>query len=237
VGKRLVVLGLGQRVDRPELLAAALQALDPRAQALGGRRVQRFRRRLGLQPQPLRERPQLLGGVVLGVAGLLGANLGGGDRLPTLAQARLDLRLLGRARAQLGGDTLTGLAVGGELGVEDLDPRAHRGQRALEDLDQAARGGQQRAVALERALQPFDPRGPLGPLASGALGHALLGGELALQLGAAHRRLALVGRLAPLLDQPCRPALLLGRLSAGAVGIAQRAVGLVTGGVGGLDRR
>src|SRR5437763_1918525 len=42
VRERLGVLLLGQRVDRAELLAPARQALDARAQLLGGLRLQRL---------------------------------------------------------------------------------------------------------------------------------------------------------------------------------------------------
>ena len=64
-----------------------------------------------------------------------------------------------------------------------------------------------------------------------------LGGELARDLRAAHGRLALVGRLAALVDEPRGAALLLGGLRAGAIGVAHGAIGLVARGVGRLHRR
>jgi hypothetical protein len=73
-------------------------------------------------------------------------------------------------------------------------------------------------------------------LARGPLGDAALGGELALQLGAADRGLALLGLLAALVDEPRRAPLVLLRLRAGAVGVAAGAVGLLARGVGPGDR-
>ena len=177
------------------------------------------------------------GGVVLGVADLLGADLGRGDRVAALAQARLDLGLLGGARAQRAGHALPRLAVGQQLGVERLDARGDASERGRERRDQAVGDRQQRPVAHQGGRQALDARGALGALARGPLGHAALGGELALDLRAAHGRLALVGRLAALVDEPRRAALLLDGLRPGAVGVAQGAIGLVARRVGRLHGR
>ena len=194
VRERLVVLGLGQRVDRPELLAAALQALDARAQAVGGLGVERLGGRLRLEAQARGERAELRGGLVLGVAHLLGADLGGRDGVAALAQAVLDLGLLGGARAQGGGHPLARLAVGQQLGVERLDAHGDGLQGAGQRRDQAVRHRQQRPIAHEGGREALDARRPLGALARGALGHPALGGELTGDLGPAHGRLALLGR-------------------------------------------
>jgi hypothetical protein len=233
--ERLVVLGLGQRVDRPQLLAAALQALDAYAQGRGRLGIERLRGRLGLEAKALGEPAQLVGGVALGIADLLGRDLGRRDRFPALAQAPLDVGLLGRARAQGGRHTLARLAIGRQLGVERFDARADRAEARGQRLDELPGRGQQGAVAHQRRGQPLDARGALGPVAGRALGHAALGRQLTLELGAAHGGLALVGSLAALLDEPRRAALLLGGLGACPIGVAQAAIGLVARGVGGLD--
>ena len=66
-----------------------------------------------------------------------------------------------------------------------------------------------------------------------ALGGAALGGELALQLRAAHRQRPLLGGGAALLDQPGGVALTLERTGVGARGLAQLAVGLFAREIGG----
>src|SRR5439155_25880310 len=71
VGQGLGVLLLRERVDRTELLAAPAQALDARAQLLGGLLVERLGRRGGLEPQPLGELGQVVVGLGGGVARLL----------------------------------------------------------------------------------------------------------------------------------------------------------------------
>ena len=94
-----------------------------------------------------------------------------------VAQPALDLGLLLRARAQLGGDALALGAVGGELGLERLE-RAWRSPRA--DLGRAPRRarcacGSSACSARELAGEDEDPARALGPLARGALGDAALG--------------------------------------------------------------
>ena len=128
MGERLVVLLLGQRVDRAELLAAARRAARcARAAAAASSSAERLLGGLGGQAEPLGERAQLLVGLGGLVARLLGADLGLRDRLVARAQAALDLGLLLRAGAQLGGDALALGAVGGELGLERLELRGGAG--------------------------------------------------------------------------------------------------------------
>ena len=102
VRERLLVLALGERVDRAELLAPAREALElaPRSRArssspsasLGGAELAPERR-----GDPL----ELGGGLGAAVAEVGDADLGLGDRLAGGAQLRLQLGLLARARAQL----------------------------------------------------------------------------------------------------------------------------------------
>jgi hypothetical protein len=117
-------------------------------------------------------------GLLVLVARLLGADLGGRQRLVGLAQRGLDLGLLAGARPQRRGHALPRLAVGGELGVgrpdpdgEDLEGGGERGGEALGPRDE-------RALALELAGQEGDALIALGALAGPALGVAPLGGQL-----------------------------------------------------------
>jgi hypothetical protein len=116
VRERLVVLGLRERVDRAELLAPALEALDALAQLDDLLVGQRLLGGLGGQAEPLGERPELLVGLGAWSRACCARTSAAGDRLVAGAQPALDLGLLGRAGAQLGGDALAGGAVGGELG-------------------------------------------------------------------------------------------------------------------------
>ena len=129
VRERLLVLVLRERVDRAELLAAALQALDPALQVRALGLGQRLGGRLGLEAQALGEAAELRAGVAGGVARLLGADLAAGDGLAALLQARVDLRLAGGARAQLAGQLLARRAVGLQLGAERLGLGGDRAAR------------------------------------------------------------------------------------------------------------
>src|SRR5688572_16956063 len=113
--ERLLVLLLRQRVDRAELLATALQALDPGAERAALRVGERLCRRFGGEPELLGERGQLAVRVLGLVARLLGAHLTAGDLLAALLEAGVDARLLGRALPEFGSELLTGGVIGGEL--------------------------------------------------------------------------------------------------------------------------
>src|SRR5207245_2019446 len=112
VRERLVVLRLGKRVDRAELLAAALEALDAQGQLRGLLGIERLFGGLRLEAEALGEALELVALLGGGVARLLGADLGGGDRLAALAQAGLELGLLAGAGAQGLGDGVGLGAVG-----------------------------------------------------------------------------------------------------------------------------
>jgi hypothetical protein len=185
VGQRLVVLGLGERVDGAELLPAPREPLDAAAQLLGHLRLQRGGRGLGRQAEALGELAELVPGLLVLVARLLGADLGGRQRLVGLAQRGLDLGLLAGAGAQLGGDALPRLPVGGELGVGRLHPDREDLQVAASAAARRSAHGHERALALELAGQEGHALVALGALAGAPLGVAPLGRELALDLRAA----------------------------------------------------
>ena len=154
---RLLVLVLRERVDRAELLAAALQALDAALQICALGLGERLGGRLGLEAQALGEPLELGAGVAGGVARLLGADLAAGHGLAALLQARVHLRLAGGARAQLAGQLLAGGAVGLQLGAERLGPGGDRGARLLERGREPLRGRAQLRVTREARLVELDP--------------------------------------------------------------------------------
>src|SRR5690349_12477009 len=95
---RLAVLGRRERVDRPELLAPAGEALDAR---VDGSALVVWERRLGGlggKAEPAGHAAQLRFGVGRAVAGALRLDLAARDALGARLQPRLDLRLLGGAR-------------------------------------------------------------------------------------------------------------------------------------------
>ena len=236
--QRLLVLLLGQRVDRAELLAAALQALDPGVElrALAVRRAAPRTARAA-RPSFVARRLSSAFGVLRVVARLLRADLAAGDLLAVLLDAGVDARLLGRALAQLGGELLAGGAVGGQLGLEDLEPDGDRLVRDLQRRGEPLGDRPQRLVALQPAALVLEPPRALRPVALGALDEPLLGGDRGLDLRAALGARALVGRGAPLLDHPARVPLGLGGLVAGARGGARLAVDRVARRVGLGDLR
>ena len=91
-------------------------------------------------------------------------------------------------------------------------------------------------VASDHPIEALDAGRALGAVLGRAVGHAPLGGELALDLGAAHGGSALLRGGAALLDQPGAAAFGLGGGGALAVGLAVRAIGVLAGQVRGRDR-
>ena len=176
-------------------------------------------------------------GVLRVVARLLGPDLAARDLLAVLLDARVDARLLGGALAQLGGELLAGGAIGGQLGLEDLEPGGDRLARGLQRGGEPLGHGPQRLVARQPAPLVLELSRALRPVALGALGEALLGRDRGLDLGAALGARALVGCGAPLLDDPARMTLGLGGLVAGAGGGAGLAVDRVACRVGRGDLR
>ena len=167
------------------------------------------------------------------VAQALRGDLGGGDRLALGTQARLNLGLLRGAGAQLGSHRLAGGAVGVELPLQLAGARGDRFpggvQRHGEPFGERREGG----VGSVLGAQAAQALQTLGMFAREPLGSAALGGELALQLRAAHRQRPLLGGGAALLDQPDGVALTLERVGVSARGLAQLAVGLFAREIGG----
>ena len=115
VGERLRVLLLRERVHGTELLAPARQPLHAVLESPRVLLGQRLHTLLAVlrhrQIQPLGDPAQLLGGLARLVAQALGGDLRAGHLLAQGAQARLDLGLLLRARAQLAGYLLAGRTI------------------------------------------------------------------------------------------------------------------------------
>ena len=143
---RLGVLLLGERVDGPELLAPALQALDA-TREVGALGVgQRLAGGLGLESEPAGQPLELRARVAVPVARLLRLHLGARDLLAAGLQACLDADLLLRAGAQLGGEALARVAVGDQLGVERLHARVRCALGRCERGGEPLGGGPQALV-------------------------------------------------------------------------------------------
>src|SRR5215207_1777872 len=169
---RFRVLLLRERVDGPELLAPAPEPLDAtlevRALGVGQRLVGGLRLEAELRRQLL----ELAARVLVAVARLLRP-----DVAAARLQARLDLDLLLRARAQLGGEALAGVAVGDQLRDENLHARAERFLGRLEHGGEPPGGRAQALVVAEPVALVRDPPLALRSLSLGALGQPPLGGE------------------------------------------------------------
>ena len=76
---------------------------------------------VGLEAELGRDGLQLALGLPARSRSCWAAHLAAGDGLAALLERRLDLALARGAGAQLAGEALAGLAVGGQLGVERLD--------------------------------------------------------------------------------------------------------------------
>src|SRR5215207_4465222 len=234
---RFRVLLLRERVDGAELLAPAPEPLDAsleiRALGVGQRLVGGLRLEAELRRQLL----ELAARVLVAVARLLRPDFAAGDVLAARLQARLDLDLLLRARAQLGGEALAGVAVGDQLGVENLHASAERFLGRLEHGGEPPGGRAQALVVAEPVALVRDPPLALRSLSLGALGQPPLGGERRADLRAARRDRALVRCLATLLDEVAGVPLRLERVVARAGGRSGGTVGVVARGVRGLDAR
>ena len=237
VGDRLLVLALGERVDRAELLAAAAQALDPRLEVGARDVVQLLLGRRGLEPELLGQPAQLAPGVGRAVARLLRAHLAARDLLAALLQPALDLRLL-RRRTPAARPPAARRPRGRRAARPRRAsmPRARPPRRPLSStVGEPLGGGPQRLVARQPVALAGDPLLALGALALGALGEPPLGAERRLELRAPLGGGTLVGRRLPLLDHPAGVALGLGRLVARARRGARGTLGVVARRVGGLD--
>ena len=128
--ERLRVFGLGERVDRAELLAPALQAFDAREQAPSRSLISErgFGRARAASPSFARRvRASSPLGFLRLVARLLGSDLRAGDLLAAQLPARACTRDSSAcALAQLGREPFGRGAVCGQLGLERLDPGGDR---------------------------------------------------------------------------------------------------------------
>ena len=235
--ERFLVLGLRERVDRAELLAAALQALDRLVQLGALVRVQRCVGRLRLEAELGRELRQLLLDVLRMVAGALRLHLAARDGLAALAQPAVDAGFFGRALTQLLRELLPRGLVGVELGLQDLDAVRHRGLDRLQRRREPLRDRLELLVALEPLAFVLEPPGPVRALAVGPFLQPSLHRDLRLDLRLAIGARALVGRGTALLDDPARVPLGLGGLIALATGGAGLTIDRLARGVGLGDLR
>src|SRR4051812_31965930 len=143
----LLVLLLRERVDRAELVAAALQALEPRVERLALAAGQRGGRRRRLEAELAREAREVLLRRLGLVAGALGRDLAARDLLAALPEPLVPARLLGRALPQLRGQLVGGGAIGGELGLEHLDAGPDHLAGRLQRPGESFGDGDQRRVA------------------------------------------------------------------------------------------
>ena len=226
VGERLGVLELGQRVDGPELLTAALEPLHPRAQLRDGLLVQR----LGgtpcggavLDPEALEHPGELELGLAGVVAGPLGVHLRVGDHLSGPFELGLDPRLAGGKGGQLAGAALALPAVFAELLLERAEQGARTVGCGLEGRQQAlgARAATPRRAGRRPAAAAAAPRRSASSC-SAAASCAALAGELSFELCFADRKRPVGGGLSALVDQPRAAAHRLLRLGLAALVLAQ----------------
>ena len=240
VGDGLVVLLLGQRVDRAELLAPPGEALDARVERLA-LLVAAAARSAGSASSP--SRPASVGQLALDLGGrvahLLGGDLGAGHGLARVAQPALQLGLLVRAGAQRArrsrspaGGVAVELARPARRGAPTTAacaPPAPTAARSASRRDRARRARCRRARArASRRARPARRRSAR-PAAAPRAGSAISSARRTAPgpSSGASRRRAITHSA---------------RLTASAASAASRAarrwrgVGVVAGGVGGRDR-
>ena len=227
VAHRLLVLLLGQRVDRAELLAATHEALDSQAERLAFLVGQRLVRGLGLEAQPKGDLAQLALDLRRAVAHLLGGDLGRGHGFARGLQATLYLGLLTSKAAQRRGRLLSPGGVALELSREGVAPRANRLGGPIECSRREPAAANDLGVPRGPAAKRIHRSGVLGALLLDPVGQAPLGSQVGEQLGSPHRTGTLVGSLAPARDDPLDPGQRLGRLGLLTRCAPQRDLGLL----------
>ena len=153
VRQRLLVLALGERVDRAQLLAPAPKALEAALDLLALGVADRRRSRLQLTTEHAPKALQLGTRLLAAIAKLRRADLGVGDRIGQAPKPPLKLGLLGRARAKGrrhvvsaaladGAGLEHGGALAGRVACRDdgRDQRVDLGERALGDGDGSLEG-------------------------------------------------------------------------------------------------
>ena len=227
----LVVLLLGERVHRAELLAPPHQALHAGEQRLALLVGQRLGGGLRLEPEAARQLAQVPLGVRGRVAHLLRGHLRARHGLAHALQPALELGLLLRAGLEGGGGFLARGGPGVELHLKRVAPRRDRVARALERLGGTVGVRGQGEVALGARLQRRQGSRALLALALDALGKPTLGAQVPEQLRSPHRLGPVLGRLPAPGDHPLGTAhhlLGVGRLAQRG---AQRALGGLARGV------
>ena len=166
--ERVLVLALGQRVHRAELLAAARDPLELALDLLALLVAERLVCRADLAAEPRPDPLELARRLGAALAQVRGRDLGLGHRLARRPQPRLKLRLLARALPQLpgevvgltlaqhpalerGGALAGGVAGGRDRLAEPVEQRQHRVGLLEARLERAL------AAAPEQLLEP--PRG------------------------------------------------------------------------------
>ena len=150
MGHGLVVLLLGERVDRAQLLAPPAQSLHPGAQRLALLVGQRLGGGLGRQSEPVRVVAELALGVGGGVSHLLGGHLGAGHGVAGPLEPALQLGLLLGARLECRGGLLAGGGSCVQQRLEGIPPARHGIARGVERLRGQLRVAEQGQVALGR---------------------------------------------------------------------------------------
>src|SRR5262245_22312889 len=146
----LLVLALGERVDRADLGAAPVEPLEAAPDVGSLLLAEILLRRRNLFAEPLGDRRQRLGRLGPPVAEVGRLDLRGGEAVGGRLQLRLDLVLALRAGAHLLGDLVSVVLAADDLSLGALDPRADRG------LDPRGRGRGRLDVGKE-LLAPGEP--------------------------------------------------------------------------------
>src|SRR4051794_8391039 len=223
---RLLVLSLRQWVDRPDLLAIALQlgqACVDRLALVFGQSFLRRRNPLAERcPEPL----ELGRALVAARAQLGGLDLRDRHRLACVPELGLQPELLLRALAELGGD------VGAVIAFDRRQARGAALQGRNQSKQRFAHDAERRQRLLLERDAPFELLAVAQSLllgACGGLGVAALGRQLGLELGAldCSRSRALIGALGMALSEPGGPIRLLRRLVQRTARLAERSLGAV----------
>ena len=155
----LLVLLLGERVDRPDLGAATLQPLQAAIDVGPLLVAQSLLGGLDLLAQPLGDRGHLLGGLGAAVAEVRGLDLRLGECVRGGFHLHLQLGLLARALAHLLGDRVAVALLADDLRFDPLNPgadrgfrRAGRGRGGANVVEQLLAGGDAFAQGLAVAL-------------------------------------------------------------------------------------